>query len=122
MAHERRSRSAGVRRRHSATLNGESAVSGSSGAICSGSVGIEPVSDEAALGCIGGSLALSISACCGSKIGETRPADMPRGPDASPSTNDVNSKLFGTPEGTRTPDRRVRNPLLYPAELRARAR
>ncbi len=26
----------------------------------------------------------------------------------------------GTPEGTRTPDRRVRNPLLYPAELRAR--
>src|SRR5258708_2678948 len=28
---------------------------------------------------------------------------------------------LGTPEGTRTPDRRVRNPLLYPAELRARA-
>ena len=28
--------------------------------------------------------------------------------------------LIGTPEGTRTPDRRVRNPLLYPAELRAR--
>src|SRR5450631_4272952 len=31
------------------------------------------------------------------------------------------SSWFGTPEGTRTPDRRVRNPLLYPAELRARA-
>ena len=29
-------------------------------------------------------------------------------------------RRFGTPEGTRTPDRRVRNPLLYPAELRAR--
>jgi hypothetical protein len=26
----------------------------------------------------------------------------------------------GTPEGTRTPDRWIRNPLLYPAELRAR--
>lgn len=30
------------------------------------------------------------------------------------------AESIGTPEGTRTPDRRVRNPLLYPAELRAR--
>jgi hypothetical protein len=28
--------------------------------------------------------------------------------------------ISGTPEGTRTPDRWIRNPLLYPAELRAR--
>jgi hypothetical protein len=28
-------------------------------------------------------------------------------------------KVPGTPEGTRTPDRWIRNPLLYPAELRA---
>jgi hypothetical protein len=27
---------------------------------------------------------------------------------------------ISTPGGTRTPDQRIRNPLLYPAELRAR--
>ena len=31
----------------------------------------------------------------------------------------VTSEKSITPEGIRTPDRRIRNPLLYPAELRA---
>ena len=30
------------------------------------------------------------------------------------------TRLFGTPGGTRTHDQRIRNPLLYPAELQAR--
>jgi hypothetical protein len=29
--------------------------------------------------------------------------------------------VFGAPGGIRTPDQRIRNPLLYPSELRARA-
>ncbi len=31
----------------------------------------------------------------------------------------TDTQLNGAPGGNRTPDRRIRNPLLYPSELRA---
>ncbi len=50
-------------------------------------------------------------------LGATSPPPRRRAAEAREALFDV---VVGTPEGTRTPDRRVRNPLLYPAELRAR--
>ena len=36
-----------------------------------------------------------------------------------PTCHTINTYLFGTPGGIRTPDLRIRSPLLYPAELLA---
>ena len=41
-------------------------------------------------------------------------------PRNDPSTEAATTGFLGTLEGTRTPDRRIRNPLLWPTELRGR--
>ena len=49
----------------------------------------------------------------GTKTGPEGPGGKGGGPTKAPKT-------FGTPGGIRTPDPRLRRPMLYPTELRAR--
>src|SRR6266853_4261432 len=49
------------------------------------------------------------------------PAHRPFSPTVLASTNPRRRRYRGAPEGTRTPDPRLRRPLLYPPELLARS-
>ena len=52
-------------------------------------------------------------------VGTARPANLPQSLGFGGKRADK-PLIYGAPGGTRTPDHRLRRPMLYPAELRAR--